>query len=65
MYISIYLWIAALTHVVVQLRPDDVARDSHVKTVIVIEDVQVGVVVAQAASLVSYAVRLPPLVPKI
>lgn len=62
---SIPQYITAVTHVVVQLRPDDVARDSHVEAVVVVEDVQVRVVVAQTTSLVSYAVRLPPLIPKV
>lgn len=53
------------THVVVNVGAHDVARDSHVEAVVVIVDIQVGVVVAQATSLVRDAVRLGRIVAEV
>ena len=53
------------THVVVQIGLEDVTRYMHVGAVVVIVDVQVGVVVAQTPRLVRYPVRLGPLVSQV
>lgn len=53
------------THVVVYVGLVDVARHMHVEAVVVVVDVQVGVVMAQTPCLVRYPVRLGPLVSQV
>lgn len=65
---KVYVFVTGMcdvAHVVVEVTLDDVALRMVVKAVVIVVNVEVGVVLAEAASFIRYAIRLRLLVPEV